>query len=202
MNLKLFIVSFCIPALTLASSAGGCLLYDPALKGKCYLCYQSEASKEGTCVQKSVDENCILKNFFGTCITCEEGYAVFHSGFLEPKLNNGKCVKAETPTNCVDAQISEKKVTCRACKNDFYPNFDESSCDSESSLENCIWATRDYQGNQPSCLRCKEGYLVKQGKCVEEKELVGCLGTSDGTSCNACDVWSGYFMKSAGKCSK
>ena len=202
MSLKIIFTFLLISGFTVAASHGGCAAYDMDSKSRCIMCFESQLSVDSKCVRKYTDDMCILRFYGGYCALCEEGFAASIT-VSQDSNHDFKCVKAEVPKNCVNAQIIGNQVTCKTCKNGFYPNFSGTACDTESDLENCLWAARSFKGNQAICWRCKDGYLAnKDGKCVEQKDLVGCLGTRDETNCCACDTWNGYFMKSAGKCSK
>ena len=203
MNLKIVFTFLLISSYALTAADGGCVMYDWNLKTRCVMCFNSKPNEDSKCVEKAADDKCVLRWTAGHCALCEAGYAVDTTLEEGQSMIDYKCVQAEAPANCVNPEVNNGKVTCKACKNGFYPNFELTACDSESGLENCLWAARFYQGNQATCWRCNEGYVTdKTGKCVEEKDLVGCLSSSDGTTCSACDIWDGYYMESYGKCSK
>ena len=203
MNLKaIFAFYLLISGFTLTSSTGGCMTRDTH-SNMCIMCYGLTPTQNYKCVPRATDDHCLVRMVGGgICYLCEDGYAA--SDTIPKGEALAPCVKAEIPKNCVNPQISKGKVTCKTCENGFYPNFSGTACDSESGLSNCLWAARSYSGNEAACWRCKDGYLAnKDYKCVEQKDLVGCASTYDGTSCSTCDVWGGYYFKdSSGKCSK
>ena len=110
------------------------------------------------------------KNFI-TCASCQKDY------FLE----NNLCIKQkdlciigekEKCKSCNDEP--NLRYQCQECNQGFYlPKENKTFCQSCEIIENCADCTFQNNGDNLSCIKCKEGFELIDGKCEEEKCVIG-----------------------------
>ena len=166
---------------------------------KCAVCYKRRVIFTNRCSSTISNDNCLLHNYLGNCLTCEMPYAYDITG-------SQKCVKVVYPTNCQVAQVIDGNVVCSTCINS-WPSNDGSECLPASlvqnPIKNCLWGMgSSVQGFK--CFRCQDGYVSVNGeKCVSVPSiLVGCLTVNKSGKCTFCDVYNGYYQIVQGGCQK
>ena len=180
--------------------AKDCLTYDSIYScsscGEGFGFQQSEDGKFVHCISKSVS-NCLVSEDYAPylCLQCQgDNYPL-----------DGVCTAVVTPVeNCV---VYDGQDTCAACAVGTALSKDKKKClnttEVVSQLDpNC---STSRIAEEPACNTCKDGYVFKNGYCVE------CVQNTTKQGCQNCDPYdqskcllclSGYYMYDDGLCYK
>ena len=132
-------------------------------------------------------EKCIADNYFvnnnGNCIK-----NIPHCLEQRKDIDISECNKCEDDYNCIGVQKSE---CVKVDDMKYYHQIINSNCIERcsTSYNNCLECN-----NEKGCTKCKEGYFVYNGNCLEN--ITGCINNYfDGTKkgCNECDMNKGYY---------
>lgn len=124
---------------------------------------------------------------FRRCALCKLGFG----------LQKHQCVPCQVP-GCAKCHVANKCIACANGKTmSFTPKKIECS-DQTTDIEHCELVEYPVEGLEGKCGKCRQGFALQAGKCVES-EIVGCAELAvNSNSCQTCA--EGFFIKSDGSC--
>lgn len=174
--------------------AAGCI---ECKKGHCLACFRrkfTDDNKQCRSEPAPESEHCDLYIPGNKCAYCQKG---FGGGIVSQHA----CVPVDTDAKCQIAYDVSNVKGCFVCQGGFPDSTYQHCVDFDNTQrgpqKNCIWGLRGPLEDE-KCFRCKEGYMVVGGGCVEAK-FEGCLEAGIlRRQCQYCDPWSKYFARSNG----
>ena len=139
--------------------------------------YLSKLDKKCTSV-----ENCILVNYNGECLECEDNYH-FNSNYLDSPF----CVPNNDQKKFENCKTSnEEEEFCTSCKKNYYLNLTDRLCYPNTLKNNFYKCIQTDPNNDQNCFSCEDNYYLSSinKKC---SQYFGCANyDSENNRCVEC----------------